>query len=142
MRSVHRFSGQEGVSMVEVVVALFILAFVGVAAVAGIYGAVKANDVSRNHIQADGLVRSELEYVKSSAFLGAPWTYSLPGTPPSWDLSHTSVPSGYEGYSITLSATALSGVPYSNDGNIQKVRADVSYKGANVLSVETYLTNQ
>jgi Tfp pilus assembly protein PilV len=50
-------AGQQGVSLVKVLVALFILSVVGVAIVAGAYVNVKSTEASRENIRAEGLAK-------------------------------------------------------------------------------------
>ncbi|MFA5399193.1 MAG: prepilin-type N-terminal cleavage/methylation domain-containing protein [Dehalococcoidia bacterium] len=137
---------QKGVSLTEVLIALFILSVVGAVIVAGVFVAVKGNDVSRTHIVAEGLARYELEYLKdvcTENWTVAPWAYTLPGPPaPPWDNSHIVLPSGYEGFSVTVSAEPLTGAPYFSDNRTQKVTAAVFYAGKSVLSIEQYLVQQ
>jgi prepilin-type N-terminal cleavage/methylation domain-containing protein len=135
--------GKKGVSLMEVLIALFILSVVGAVVVGGVFTAVQGNSVSRNHILAEGLARYELEYVKSVA--ASNWTgitnqvnpYTIPSAQgPLWDTSHNSLPSGYEGYTIVVTISSA-GAGY--DSNIRKVNAAVSYQGDNVISIETYV---
>lgn len=139
---VHR--SERGVSLMEVLVGLFILSVVGAAVISGVFVAVQGNSVSRTHILAEGLARYELEYVKSVAANN--WTgitnqtgipYTIPSAQgPLWDISHKSLPSGYEGYTIIITISSA-GVGY--DGNIRKVDAVVSYGGNNVITIDTYV---
>ncbi len=137
---------QRGVSLTEVLIALFILAVVGAVVVAGVFVAVKGNEVSRAQIMAEGLAKYELEYLKDVCvenWTVAPWSYTLPGPPaPPWDNTHTALPSGYDGYSIDVSAQPVISAPYLSDDRIQKVTAAVYYNGKSVLSIEEYLVQQ
>jgi prepilin-type N-terminal cleavage/methylation domain-containing protein len=133
-----------GVTLLEVLVAIAVLAVVGAVIVGGVFVALKGNDISRTRITAEGLSRTELEYVKavqSDNWTAAPWYYELSETPvaPPWNSGHTTLPTGYSGYSITVCATQLPVDPYSNN-DIQRIVAMVRYKGGEVLSIDTYLT--
>ncbi len=129
--------GQRGVSLAETVVAVAILAIITAALVGGLYVSIKGNEVARTHISAEGLARYELEYVKAANYWTATtWSYTLPGSPPSWDTSHNSLPSSYDGYSVTVSASPASG--YAGSTVMQKVTATVSYDGSQVVSIDTY----
>jgi prepilin-type N-terminal cleavage/methylation domain-containing protein len=130
------FRSESGVTLIEVLVAIVILATVGATMVAGVFTVLKGDESVRRHIAADSLARYEIEYVKAMTYLNAPWSYILPGTPPSWDVTHTSLPSGYTDYTVTVQASILAG--YDND--IQMISAVVSYKGSQVLQVDTYRT--
>lgn len=114
-----------------------VLAMVAAVMLSGVYATVKSNEVAREAISAESLARSELEYVKATGYHSTiPWSYTLPGTPPYWDSSHTSLPSGYSNYTVTVSAISLG---YSPD-TIQKVTATVSYGGNQVMNISTYDT--
>jgi prepilin-type N-terminal cleavage/methylation domain-containing protein len=137
---------KKGVSLMEVLIALFILSVVGAVVVGGVYTAVKGNGVSRDRTLAEGLARYELEYVKSVA--ASNWTgitdqtspYTIPSAQgPLWDTAHNSLPAGYEGYTVVVTISSA-GAGY--DSNIRKVNAAVSYQGDNVISIETYLVKQ
>ena len=138
---VHR--SERGVSLIEMLIALFILAVVGAAVIAGILVALKSNEMSRTRILSEGLARYELEYVKdvcAENWTVAPWSYTVPGPPaPPWDAAHTSVPSIYNGYSVTVTSALLSGAPYNSDNLTQKISAAVSHQGTPVLDIDTYI---
>lgn len=127
---------QCGISLAETLVAMAVLSLVAAVMLSGVYAIVKSNEVAREAISAESLARSELEYVQAKGYNAAPWSYTLPGTPPTWDASHTSLPSGYSNYTVTVSAISLG---YSPD-TIQKVTATVSYGGNQVMNISTYDT--
>jgi len=124
---------QRGVSLLDSLIALAILAFVAVAVIAGVLTAVKSNELARTRIIAESLARSELEYVnvKSQVSRGE-WEYTLPGGPyPAWDAAHTSLPQNYPGYSITVSSDIME---EPNIGSLNKVTAVVYYVDDEVLT--------
>jgi len=129
-----RFAREQGITLMETLVAIFILATVGMTITASMYTIVKNDEVARIHISAESLVRNELEYVKAIDYLKAPWEYQLPGNPPSFDLNHNSLPDGYDGYAVSVVAEAIPGC----DDDIQKITASVTYHGQQVLRIETY----
>jgi len=132
----HYFHGERGVTLIETLVAIVVLATVGATMVAGVFTVIKSDESVRTRIAAESLARYELEYIKTMTYLNAPWTYILPGTPPSWDLAHSNLPPGYADYTVTVSASTIAGY----DEDIQKVSAVVRYKGSQLLEVDTYLT--
>jgi len=133
---------EQGVTLAEVLVALLILGFVGVAVIAGVFTTVKNNETARTRITAESLARSELEYVNSQAYTtlypGTPtplsWNYTLPGGSPRWDPLHTGLPWDYTGYVITVSSV-------EKDTEIQTITALVRYNGGDVLKIDTYRAN-
>jgi Tfp pilus assembly protein PilV len=134
-----------GISLLETVIALFILAVVGVAVVAAVFTGIKSNDVTRTQILGEGLARYELEYVK--AISSNNWTgitaqivpYTIPSAQgPLWDSAHNSLPEGYDGYSVVVTISAL---PSPYDSNMRKVNATVSYRGIQEVSIDTLMVH-
>src|SRR4030042_1566045 len=94
-------NGERGLTLIEVLVAMGILAAVAVVFLTGMTTSSKAVMVSQERVSAESLSKSELEYVKSAAYQSAntTWSYQLPSNPPSWDPTH-SLPDGYGGYAV------------------------------------------
>jgi prepilin-type N-terminal cleavage/methylation domain-containing protein len=140
-----KWDRQRGVSLIEVLVALFILSIVGVAILGGAYVNVKSTGASRENIRAEGLAKYELEYVKSVA--SENWSnitnqvYTIPsGNWPLWDPAHNGndLPDTYNGYKVTITIGSLSGY---ND-NIRTLNAKVvNNKGTQEASIDTYVVN-
>lgn len=134
-----RKRGERGVSLTETIIAIAILAIIAAALVGGLFISVQGDQVARTHISAESLARYELEYVKALNYWGTlTWSYTLPGAAPTFDPTHNSLPSGYTGYSVTVSAIPAPG--YSGTTNIQKVTVTVKYNGSAVMSIDTYRT--
>jgi len=142
----NRKAGQQGVSLLEVLVALFILAVIGVAVIAGVFTSIKGTDLTRTRITAESLARTELEYVFSQPYRTG-WSYELPKVSPTyptgWNKPASVSPDYSNGYSIKVTASTLdTSLPTASK---QKLTADVKYnKGPNpdtpILSIETYQT--
>ena len=153
--------GQRGVSLMEVLVALFIMTVVGAAILAGTYVNIKSTGAAREGIRAEGLAKYEMEYVKSAA--KTYWTntgktgvadqvnhysYTItvpPATPPApgpkWETTHTGsdIATEYAGYSVTIEIDWLD-APY--DANIRKVTATVKNSQGNTeATIETYVVS-
>lgn len=124
---VHR--SERGVSLIEMLVALFILSVVAVAIIAGVFTTVKGNDLNRTRITAESLARTELEYVSSQPFR-TNWNYALPDASPSYPsgwVAPLTVPIDYSnGYSITVAASdnITTGTKGSSK---QKIEVNVKY---------------
>ena len=130
---------ERGVSLAETLVALFIVSVIAVAVTAGVGTSIKSNDIARMRISAESLARSELEYVSSQSYQATTWTYTLPEGPyPTWWVTiHDSLPTGYTGYSVTVSAS--DNVASAGDkSRKQKVTVVVTYNGSQVLNMATY----
>ena len=126
--------GQNGVTLAEVIVTLFITAIVGASILAGIYTTVNSNSTARTSLAAESLARSELEYVLSQPYDSSGWSYTLPGSVPSGWGPHT-IPADYSGYSVTVTKSDL----YSESA-IQQVTVNVKYNDSTVLTMSTYKT--
>lgn len=137
-------NGEQGLTLVEVLVALGILAAVAVVFLLGMTTSSKAVMVSQERVAADSLAKSEMEYVKSAAYHSAnvTWSYQLPSSPPSWDPTH-SLPYGYGGYSIDVTAEYVVVVPgHTWDDGIQKITVTITRGGETVLTLEGYKVNR
>ena len=114
-------ASQEGISLVETLVALSILAI----SVTVIMTAFSTNSIALRktdqRVTAETIARSQMEYSKSQNYVDAPTSY----TPIS------SVPASY---SVTANAIAIPG----RDSNIQKITVTVQRNGQNVLIIEGY----
>ena len=141
--------GERGVSLVEALVAVAILGFVGVTLVAGIYTTIQGNTIARVNMTAEGLARYELEYVRSVgdnwtniAKATTPWSYTIPGGSPgypAWDSSHNSLPPGsaYTGYTVIVQGASISA--YNNDSKIEQVTVTVNYNNKQEAGMTEYI---
>lgn len=152
--------GQRGVSLLEVLVALFILTVVGAAILAGTYVNIQSTKAAGAGIRAEGLAKTEMEYVKSQARTNwnaippftpsTSYTYTVPPGP-SWEPAHITPLGGtlseyaaseYAGYTVTILIELLSSVPYNTDTNIRKVTATVKNSQGNTeATIETYVVS-
>lgn len=150
---VHRT--EMGVSLAEILVALFILSAVGVAAVVGLGTTVKVNDLARTRITAESLARAELEYVISEnysklygdeLFPDPNWSYTLSESGesyPRWDPSHNGLPWDYPGYTVTVSSREIPDPIAPDLSPIQEITASVRYiygpePDRDIISIVTY----
>lgn len=135
-------NGERGMTLIEVLVALGILAAVAVVFLVGMATSSKAVMVSQKSVAVDSLAKSELEYVKSVPYTELPsnplfdplWEYQLPDNPPTWALGRT-LPAGYSGYSVEVSGRPVDVYP---PGEIQKIKVIVKRNGDEVLTLEGY----
>ena len=135
-RVAKRLKGNEtGVTLVEALVALAVLGLIAVAFLSGLTTAAQATFIADERATAESLVRSEMEYVKSQDYVIAPWLYELPTTPPTWDPSHT-LPAGYNGYTVNVTAELLDG--HETDDGIQKITVTVKRGAKVILTIEDY----
>jgi len=108
-RSDSLTGSQLGMTLIEILVALGILAAAAVIFLVGMQTSSMAVMVSQKSVAADSLAKSEMEYVKSVLYTELPfdpvsdplWEYQVPGNTP-WDTVRV-LPAGYLGYSVEVS---------------------------------------
>jgi prepilin-type N-terminal cleavage/methylation domain-containing protein len=120
-------NGEPGFSLIEILVALGILAAVAVIFLIGMSTSSRAVIVSQERVAIDSLAKSEMEYVKSVSYKDASWSYELPSNPPppSWWTPQRTLPDGYSGYSVKVTASPL----HDTDDGIQKIKVEVKRGG-------------
>ena len=112
--------GQDGVGLVEVLVAVAILGVTLVAFLTAISTGSLGVATTEERVTAENLARSQLEYAKSQAFLPAPASYATV-TPPT-------------GYAVSADAVSIP----EGDSAIQKITVTVTRNGETLLTVEDY----
>ena len=112
--------GQDGVGLVEVLVAVAILGVTLVTFLTAISTGSIGVATTEERVTAENLARSQLEYAKSQAYLAAPASY-VTVTPPT-------------GYAVSADATSLP----EGGSAIQKITVTVTRNGEMVLTVEDY----
>jgi prepilin-type N-terminal cleavage/methylation domain-containing protein len=109
---------EQGLTLVEVLVALAILAITG----AGLFGALQLSSsvLATTDVRdtAKDLAELQIEYVK-----GLPYADSY---------AAALIPPGNEGYMATVSSTSL------RDGNLQKITVTVDHNGVQIISIDDY----
>ena len=132
-----------GMSLIEVMIALAILGIISVTFLTGISTAYKATIIGGEQTSAESLVRSEMEYVKNSAYNSTGFSYNLPGTPPSWDGNHTALPDQYANYSLNVTGIPIDAESHAplaageNQG-MQLITIKVYHHGELILTTSTY----
>lgn len=112
--------GQDGVGLVEVLVAVAILGVTLVAFLTAISTGSLGVATTEERVTAENLARSQLEYTKSQAYVTAPASY-VTVTPPA-------------GYAITAEASSIP----DSDSAIQKITVTVTRSGETLLTVEDF----
>ena len=108
----------------ETVVAMGLLALLGIGALHGLQVSAKAASVHTVRSTAENILRNQLEYVFQQPYLPPPGTYLTIATPPK--------------YSVTAEALV-----YNPDSTaIETVRVTVSYSGRVVKTLETLRFNR
>ncbi len=127
-RATSKHRGQLGFTLIETLLAMFILGFLGVTLLTGLWSLSRVNIVGKEQTTAESLARSEMEFIKTQPYQSAP--VAAYGTP-----SSLPIPAGW-----TMS-TSVASVHTSDDG-IQAVTVYVSHNGRGILSVTDYKVNR
>ncbi len=112
--------GQEGVGLVETLVAVAILGVTLVTLLAAISTGSIGVATTEERVTAENLARSQLEYTKSQPYLTAPASYPTV-TPPA-------------GYAVSAEATSIPG----GDSSIQKITVTVTRGSETLITVEDF----
>lgn len=113
--------GQDGVGLVETLVAVAILGVTLVTLLAAISTGSIGVATTEERVTAENLARSQLEYAKSQSYLTAPASYATV-TPP-------------VGYTVSAEATSIDP---EGDSSVQKITVTVARDGDTLLTVEDY----
>jgi len=122
-----------GFTLIEVLVALGILAVVGATFITGITVASKGSMVSQERVTAESLAKSQMESIKS-------WTYDSDNNPPQYGDAKLSADDIPDGYDITINAERMDpkGDGIENDDGIQRIIVTVTRNGETVLTLVDY----
>ena len=114
---------EKGFSLIEVALSIALLGIIAAAFLGALATGSKALFIADERATAESLARTELEYVKNQEYKGAPWEYELPSSPPppAWLWESCTLPDGYDGYTVNVSAEPL----HDTDIGIQRITATV-----------------
>jgi type II secretory pathway pseudopilin PulG len=115
---------ERGITLVEAAVAVALLGGVILTMVLSMSGGALAVREDDREVIAQGLARTEMEYVKECAYDPDAVTYPAVTAP--------------EGYSIDISVAAVPGA----GEDIQKVTADIINNGETILTIQDYKVNR
>jgi len=117
----RRRRGEEGVGLVETLIAVGILGLALTVLLAAVSAGSLAVSRTEERVAAENLARSQLEYTKSQDFLAPPASYAT-------------VPPSPGGYGVAVEAVSI---PDTNS-SIEKITVTVSRGGRELLVVEDY----
>ena len=133
------FSEQKGVTLLETLAALALLAIIGVAFLSAIATSSITMANAEEKVEIDNLARAQMEYTKSGNYTR--YIYGSPDIPPDYtSLDELAPADPYAipiptGYSIDVTAVALDS---SADKGVQKITVTVSREGKDLLVMEGY----
>lgn len=137
------FSEQKGVTLLETLAALALLAIIGVAFLSAIATSSITMANAEEKVEIDNLARAQMEYTKSGNYTD--YIYGSPDIPPDYATLDELAPADPyaipipTGYSINVTAVALD---EELDGGIQKITVTVSREGKDLLVMEGYKVNR
>lgn len=146
----------EGLSAVEVIIALGVLGIIAAALLSGLATTLNATRIAGEHSNAQSLAQSQMEYVKSRGYSTGPWSYAVSSSdrsssdPPSWwDAENPPfLFSQYGGYSVVVKAENFDAddddiveVP-GDDEDIRTITVTVEHGGEEVFTLEAYKVNR
>jgi len=130
LRSVRR--GERGMTLIEVLIALSIIATVSTTFLVGMSTSSKAVIVIQEHVNAESLAKSQMEAVKR-------WEYDETGIPPDYEAAKlTPFPADYE---IDIAAVRLEADPNNppgEDDGLQEITVTITRGGKTIFTLEGY----
>jgi prepilin-type N-terminal cleavage/methylation domain-containing protein len=122
---------EKGLTLIEILIALGILAAVAVIFLLGMSTSSKAVMVSQNRVTVEGLAKSEMEYIKSE-------TYDALHNPPQYNMDPSlQIPQGYN-VSYTAERLDPKGDGTGNDDGLQEITVTVTHAGEPSITIEGY----
>ena len=140
--------GSRGMSAIEVIVALALLAATAVAFLSGLTTALHTSRIADERSVAQTLAQSEMEYVKSQEYSTDAWSYtvttsgSIPSNGPDWFDQYHALTDESATYSVEVEATDFDADEDldidDDDAGIRTVTVTVSHHGEEVMVLEDY----
>ena len=127
-------NAERGLTLIEILVALGILAAVAVVFLLGMTTSSKAVMVSQKAVAVDSLAKSQMENIKS-------WAYDDINDPPQYENAKlTDIPDGYD---ITISAARLDPGDdgFDDDDGLQEITVTVTHEGETAFELVGYKVN-
>lgn len=137
---------EKGFTLIEVMVAVGLLGFVGVAFLGGMFTASRAVFIADERATAESLARSQMEYVKEQDYVQA-----QPGGQVTYlKIDDSQVPEGYIICSLNRSGSTVedtiygvpwnsqTGLPASTDTGLQRVKLVIYHGDNQVLTLEGF----
>jgi prepilin-type N-terminal cleavage/methylation domain-containing protein len=121
-------NSERGFTLIEILVAMGILAAVGIAFLGGMITSSKATRIEHMQVTAEGLAKSQLEYIKNQDYR-VDMEYEV--------LDPAQIPNGY---SIDILGEYMNprGDSTHNDDGLQKITISIARDGETVLTMEGY----
>jgi prepilin-type N-terminal cleavage/methylation domain-containing protein len=133
-------SGQQGFTLIEVLIAVALLATIGVGCLSALMTATNATGVVEKKVDIDWLARAQMEYTKDAQYIRLTditpsnryaEINDLPGNP-------YAIPSRYD---VVVTAEIPNG-PLSADSDIQQITVEITRDGNSLIKVAEYKVNR
>jgi prepilin-type N-terminal cleavage/methylation domain-containing protein len=122
---------QKGFTLIEVLIALFILAILGTACLLALQTSSRATNTANEQATAESLARAQMEYVKSQ-------TYDGINNPP----QYSQLPTAVIPYDYTINITAeridQNGNDTPNEDGLQKITITINHHGKQIITLADY----
>ncbi len=118
-------NGESGLTCIETLIALAVLAAIAVPFLLGLATASKGAFIDDEHATAESLAQSQMEWVKNLDYVYGTTQYSAASIPDGGD---------YNNFSVEV----LAEPPHSPDDGIQKIIIDIRHSGEAVITLESY----
>ncbi len=118
-------NGESGLTLIETLIALAVLAAIAVPFLLGIATSSKAAFIDDQHTTAGSLAQSQMEWIKNSEYVYEATQYSAAPIPDGGD---------YNNFSLEVLAEPL----HSPDDGIQKITVTIRHAGKAITTLEGY----
>ena len=128
-------NSERGLTLIEILVAMSILAAVAVTFLAGMTISSRAVMISQNRVAVDSLAKSQIEHLKN-------WEYDATTNPPDYEAAKlTDLPDGYD---IDIDAERMDPDEdgFADDDGIQEITVTVTHDGETEFTILGYKVNQ
>ncbi len=138
---------EKGFTLIEVMIALLLLGIIAVAFLGALATASRALIIADERATAESLARSQMEYVKSQAYITAPDSGEVIYP----KIAVAEIPDGYTIMSVDRTDTTVTdiiGVPWDTDplvnqpkvidDGIQRIKLVISHHDKEVITLENY----
>jgi prepilin-type N-terminal cleavage/methylation domain-containing protein len=128
-------SGERGLTLIEILVALSILAAVATTFLLGMTHSSRAIMISQERVAVDSLAKSQMERIKS-------WEYDGTNIPPDYQTAKlTDIPDGYDTNIVALRLDPEEDGLGDDDG-LQEIKVTVTHDGETAFILVGYKVNQ
>ena len=140
-RCIRHMKGEQGFSLIEVLVSLALLGIITVGFIGGLGTALIASAVGQERLVAESLGKSQLEYIKVQGFI--PAAGYTPDDPESC-YQPIDIPDGLvdKGYDIEINAPQTINTSGGDEFELQNITVVIKCNGEEMLTLSDYKTGR